>query len=81
MKTYQLLFIFFIFIVFLCNFNKENYENIHEKNEVLSDEPDDKQFYACDHEKFNNDPDFPFERYPNIPPLVIHTRVSTPTII
>ena len=41
MKTYQLLFIFFIFIVFLCNFNKENYENIHEKNEVLSDEQDD----------------------------------------
>jgi len=78
MKTYQLLFIFFIFIVFLCNFNKENYENIHEKNEVLSDEPDDKQFYACDHEKFNNDPDFPFERYPNSNYRVKENQVRKP---
>ena len=43
----------------------ENYENIYESNKVLADQPDDKQFYACRHEKFTDDEDYPFEQYPN----------------
>ena len=78
MKTYQLLFIFFIFVILLCNFNKENYENIYEKNEVLPDEPDDKQFYACRQQVFTEDEDYPFMQYPNSNYRVKQNQVRKP---
>jgi hypothetical protein len=64
METFATLLFFFLVFLLFCQ-NKENYENIYESNKVLPNEPDDKQFYACRQEIFQDNPDFPFERYPN----------------
>ena len=64
METFATLLFFFLVFLLFCQ-NKENYENIYESNKVLPNEPDDKQFYACRQERFQDNPDFPFERYPN----------------
>jgi hypothetical protein len=69
--------LFFIFILFLC-YTKENYENIYESNKVIPDKPDDKQFYACRHERFKDSPEFPFEKYPNSNYRVKTNQVSAP---
>ena len=58
------IFIFVIFILYLCD-RFENYENIYESNKILPNEPDDKQFYACRQDKFQDNPEFPFQKYPN----------------
>jgi hypothetical protein len=64
METFTTLLFFFLVFLLFCQ-NKENYENIYESNKVLPNEPDDKQFYACRQERFQDSPNFPFERYPN----------------
>ena len=64
METFATLLFFFLVFLLFCQ-NKENYENIYESNKILPNEPDDKQFYACRQERFQDNPDFPFERYPN----------------
>ena len=56
----------------------ENYENIYESNKVLSDQPDDKQFYVCRHEKFTDNKDYPFEQYPNSNYHIRTNQVSKP---
>ena len=67
METFATLLFFFLVVLLFCQ-NRENYENIYdtyESNKVLPNEPDDKQFYACRQERFQDNSDFPFERYPN----------------
>jgi hypothetical protein len=64
METFATLLFFFLVFLLFCQ-NRENYENIYESNKILPNEPDDKQFYACRQERFQDSPDFPFERYPN----------------
>lgn len=58
------IFLFLVIVLLFCN-NMENYENIYQKNDILPDEPDNKQFYACGHTKFKQDENYPFEKYPN----------------
>jgi len=72
MKQYYGLILFLFLLFFFCQLTLddefmivENYENIYEVNETIPDEPDDKQFYPCRHEKFTDDSDYPFEEYPN----------------
>ena len=65
MKKYTLLLLFFFLALLHFCQNKENYENIYEPNKVLPNEPDDKQFYACRQDKNQDNPDFPFQKYPN----------------
>ena len=66
MKDYIYLLGFFMLLCLLrllrCN---EGFINNYEPNKVLSDEPDDTQYYACRQEKLNDNPEFPFEKYPN----------------
>ena len=64
METFTTLLFFFLVFLLFCQ-NRENYENTYESNKILPNEPDDKQFYACRQERFQDNPDFPFERYPN----------------
>ena len=61
MKDYIYLLGFFLLLSLLCV--KEGFINNYEPNKVLSDEPDDVQFYACRQEKLNDNPEFPFEKY------------------
>ena len=53
LKQSYLLFFILLFLLILCS-SIENYENIYESNQVLPDQPDDKQFYACRQEKFTD---------------------------
>ena len=41
------------FLILYLIFFKEGFINNYEPNEVLSDEPDDIQYYACRQGKFN----------------------------
>ena len=75
---YYYIFCLLLSIIFLYNNNYENYENIYESNEILSDKPDDKQFYACPHERFRMDDKYPFEEYPNSNYRVKENQVSKP---
>ena len=60
------LFFLIIILLFICyHSNIENYENIYQNNDILSDEPDDIQFYSCEHAKYEEDINYPFEKYPN----------------
>ena len=77
MKKYTLLLFFFLALVLLCQ-NKENYENIYESNEVLPSGPDDKQFYACRQDKLSDNPEYPFQKYPNSNYRVKGNQVSKP---
>jgi len=64
----------------LCN-RFENYENIYdvyEPNKVLPNEPDDKQFYACRQDKNQDNPAFPFKKYPNSNYRVKVNQVAKP---
>ncbi len=65
---------FFLFFLLLIIFNIENYEN----NNVRSDRPDDKQYYACRSKKFTNDPDYPFQEYPDSNYRVVRNSVNKP---
>ena len=78
--SYILFFVLLLFLVLLFSENRtcENYENIYESNQVLSDQPDDKQFYACRHEKFSDNKDYPFEQYPNSNYHIKTNQVSKP---
>ena len=76
-KQNYYLFFFILFLFLICS-SIENYENIYESNEVLPDQPDDKQFYACRHEEFIEDEDYPFEKYPNSNYKVKTNQVSKP---
>ena len=84
MKSYYLL--FFLLIIILC-LNIENYENIYQKNDILSDEPDSRQFYACEEAASRSDEwvdsrfqdnDYPFEKYPNSNYRIKPNSVSKP---
>jgi len=77
MKSSTLLLLFFLALFLFCQ-NKENYENIYESNKVLSVEPDDKQFYACRQDKNQDNPEFPFQKYPNSNYRVKANQVSKP---
>jgi hypothetical protein len=63
MKDYIYLLGFFLLLCLLCG--KEGFIDNYEANEVLSDEPDDTQYYACRQDKLNDNPELPFEKYPN----------------
>ena len=80
MNKSNLLLLFFVIFLLSFSMNKtcENYENIYESNKVLSDQPDDKQFYACRHEKFSDNKDYPFEQYPNSNYHIKTNQVSKP---
>ena len=79
-QSYILFFVIFLLLLLLISGNRtcENYENIYESNKVLADQPDDKQFYACRHEKFTDDEDYPFEQYPNSNYHIKTNQVSKP---
>ena len=77
MKSSTLVLLFFLALV-LFSPNKENYENIYESNEVLPSEPDDKQFYACRQDKLSDNPEYPFQKYPNSNYRVKGNQVSKP---
>jgi len=77
METFTTLLFFFLVFLLFCQ-NRENYENTYESNKVLPNEPDDKQFYACRQERFQDNPDFPFERYPNSNYRVKTNQVKKP---
>jgi len=77
METFTTLLFFFLVFLLFCQ-NRENYENTYESNKVLPNEPDDKQFYACRQERFQDNPDFPFERYPNSNYRVKANQVKKP---
>ena len=66
------------FFLVLCLLYKEGFVNIYESNEVLSDEPDDKQFYACRQDKFNDNPEYPLQKYPNSNYRVKQNQVREP---
>ena len=72
------LFCFFLLCLFVVYYKKETFENFYEKNNVLPDKPDDKQFYSCRHEKFNDDEEYPFEKYPNSNYKVKTNQVDLP---
>tara|TARA_Y100001970_G_scaffold279452_1_gene386835 strand:- start:1211 stop:1855 length:645 start_codon:yes stop_codon:yes gene_type:complete len=76
-SNYLLFFFIFLFLLIICS-SIENYENIYESNQVLPDQPDDKQFYACRQKKFTNDEDYPYQQYPNSNYRVIKNQVSKP---
>ena len=66
----DILYLLGFFILFHLIFIKEGFintydVNTYEKNEILSDEPDDVQYYACRQDKFNDNPEYPFQKYPN----------------
>jgi len=77
MKSSTLVVLFFFILILFCN-QYENYENIYESNEVLSVEPDDKQFYACRQDKLSDNPEYPFQKYPNSNYRVKVNQVSKP---
>ena len=77
METFTTLLFFFLVFLLFCQ-NRENYENTYESNKILPNEPDDKQFYACRQERFQDNPDFPFERYPNSNYRVKTNQVKKP---
>ena len=77
-QSYLLFFVLLLFLFISGNRTCENYENIYESNKVLADQPDDKQFYACRHEKFTDDEDYPFEQYPNSNYHIKTNQVSKP---
>ena len=76
-QNYYLFFFILLFLLIFCS-SIENYENIYESNQVLPDQPDDKQFYACRQEKFTDDEDYPFQQYPNSNYRVLTNQVSKP---
>jgi hypothetical protein len=76
MEDYSYLLGFFLLLFLLCF--KEGFINNYESNKVLSDEPDDVQFYACRQEKLNDNPAYPFNKYPNSNYRVKKNRVKKP---
>ena len=58
---YTLSFFLLLFLMFF----KEGFINNYEPNEVLSDEPDDMRYYACRQDVSTDNPDYPFQKYPN----------------
>ena len=69
----SILFYFFLFFLLII-LNIENYEN----NDVKSDQPDDKQFYACRSKKLTNNPDYPFQEYPDSNYKVVANSITKP---
>ena len=79
-QSYILFFVIFLLLLLLISGDRtcENYENIYESNKILPNQPDDKQFYVCRHEKFIDDEDYPFEQYPNSNYHIKTNQVSKP---
>lgn len=85
MKASYLLIFFMLLLILVTNI--EPYENIYQKNDVLSDQPDNKQFYACEEAASRSaswidsrfkDNDYPFEKYPNSNYRIKSNSVSKP---
>ena len=53
----------FFLLLCLIFMNKEGFVNTYEPNKVLSDEPDDIQYYACRQDKTTSNPEYPFQKY------------------
>ena len=67
------------FFLLLCLiFLKEGFINNYEQNKVLSGEPDDVQYYACRQDKTTDNPEYPFQKYPNSNYRVKHNNVDKP---
>ena len=72
---YTLGFFLLLYVIFM---NKEGFINTYESNEVLSDEPDDVQYYACRQDVSTDNPDYPFQKYPNSNYRVKRNNVDKP---
>jgi hypothetical protein len=70
----QTILYFFSFLLLLYILSIENYEN----NNIRSDRPDDKQYYACRSKQFTNNPDYPFQEYPDSNYRVVKNSVEKP---
>lgn len=70
-------FILFLFLLY-CVLSIENFKNHYEKNEVPPDKPDDVQFYSCRQDKFNDNPDYPFQKYPNSNYRIKKNKIKAP---
>ena len=68
----------FFLLLCLIFMNKEGFINTYESNEVLSDEPDDVQYYACRQDVSSDNSDYPFQKYPNSNYRVKHNNVKKP---
>jgi hypothetical protein len=66
------------FLLLYVIFNIEGFINTYESNEVLSDEPDDVQYYACRQDVSTDNPDYPFQKYPNSNYRVKRNNVDKP---
>jgi hypothetical protein len=75
-NIFYIIIISIIFILYFCRF--ENYENIYDPNKVVPNKPDDKQFYACRQDKFSDNTEFPFQKYPNSNYRVKVNQVAKP---
>jgi hypothetical protein len=76
------LLLFFMFLLFIC-YNRDYYESYesyqnYQNNNGSGLKPDSTQFYSCDHSKFENDTEYPFEKYPPNNYIVKKNQVSLP---
>ena len=68
-----------ILILFILSYTIEGYINqIYEPNKIKSNKPDDIQYYACRQDKLSNNPDYPFQKYPNSNYRIKNNMVSIP---
>jgi len=77
------LLLFFLIFLFILYYNRDSYEYYeyyenYENNSGSGSKPDSTQFYSCEHSKFKNDPEYPFENYPANNYMVKQNRVSLP---
>jgi len=70
----------FLLLFILCLNNKESYENIYQKNDILKDEPDNKQFYACGQKNMDNDDSYLYDKYPNSNYYIKPNSVKEPQV-
>tara|TARA_B100001248_G_scaffold242665_1_gene210372 strand:- start:319 stop:927 length:609 start_codon:yes stop_codon:yes gene_type:complete len=66
------------FLILYVIFNIEGFVNTYEPNKVLSDEPDDIQYYACRQDISTGNPEYPFQKYPNSNYRVKRNNVDKP---